>query len=89
MAIIDLTVRKPAWKRTEITQADGSSEEPNGEEKAEETADPISESGSGGRLRRKTAAAIVLGMGIVGALTLRKRRARRKDEHEAIEHTEG
>jgi hypothetical protein len=80
MAIIDLTINKPALKRTEIVTSDAdttATDEPSTEDgPPEDTAEsPVT---SGSRLRRAAGITGALAVSVVGLLTFRKLRGRRK-----------
>lgn len=79
MAIIDLTIENPAYKRTEVTEA-GEGEAATATEAIEPGSDVESaEAESRGRLRRTLGVTGALAVGALGLLTLRRFRGRRKN----------
>ncbi|NHN42795.1 hypothetical protein G9C85_14320 [Halorubellus sp. JP-L1] len=103
MSLIDLTINKPALKRTEVvdstdeTRTASTDEGRTASTEAARTAStdetdtgPTDEAagvstGSSGRLRRTARNVGLLGVGVVGLLTLRKLRGRRKNESTAAD----
>lgn len=80
MAIIDLTINKPALKRTEVVEADADTAETGKSSTEAGSAEGTVESAvkSGSRLRRAAGVTGALAVGVVGLLTFRKLRGRRK-----------
>lgn len=76
MALIDLTLEKPALKRTEVIESEASGGDTRSEQ---DTANAPTETNPKRRARRVLGAVVGLAVGVVGLVTLRKLRARRKN----------
>lgn len=81
MALIDLTIKKPALKRTEVIDPAEASETTSTGESADVR------SSSSGRLRRSAGTIGILAIGLVSFVTLKRIRSRRK-HREPVEDSE-
>lgn len=72
MSLIDVTIEKPALKRTDVVEATDETETKATDERPADTSNSV------GRPRRTVGALGVIVAGAVGLVTLRKLRARRK-----------
>lgn len=83
MALIELNLEKPAFKRVESTETTDEGSETGGRESGPEeskTIDISDEEESGGGVGRKTAMLGTLAIGVLGLVTFRKLRNRRRSE---------